>query len=391
MAEPIIDVDLLRTAEQDTNDPISGQPNKIEPPDYVKDTGEVYGDEVPVNWFNYRMNLIWQWLKHIVYDVMKGDYTFTGTKIFTSTSTSPKSITMNNGDLDVGGNTISEGDTTINGLLNATGYNVKFDSKRIIYTNDDFIYTGLIDSFKNPDGDEINSDISYAPSYIGLNNILFYKNSDFKMYKKSVNDVNNAINLTTYSVQNTGFAYCGNNIVVFAKHSDNKLYKKSVNDIDNETNLTTADVATGGAVYIGANNIIYRNGGTGFIRKKSINDINNYTEITTYLTNGAIYIGNNTILITKNDNKLYKKSVNDIDGEANITTYTAFSFIYIGNDKILFIKSDNKLYIKSVHDVDNERIVMSNAVSGLTYIGNGIIIYRASDGHFYKKDIKDFC
>jgi hypothetical protein len=393
MAEPIIDVDKLRTAEQDGIDENSGAANKLEPPDYVKDTGERSGDEPPVNWWNYWKNVVWQWLTHIVNDVMKGNYTFTGIKIFTSTSTSPKAITMDNGDLDVEGDTIVEGNLNVIGDLDILGYNFKLDSERIIFTEDKFIETGLVEDFKPIDGEEIVTESSLYPAYVGGNNLILVKNSDKFLYMKSVLDSDNFTAKTTYSV-NAGISiqpYCGNGIIIFKKNSDNKLYKKSINNVNGESNLTSYAIGNLSAIYTGNDSLIFIKASDNRYYKKSLNTIDAESQIITISAFGACYIGNNNICYAGASNYINKKSLSDIDNSTVLSTYAVQIIIYVGNNKILFTKADNKLYIKSVDDVDNERIVMSNAVSGLTYIGNGIIIYRASDGHFYKKDIKDFC
>lgn len=91
MSEPAIDVSKLRTASIDRTDPSTGAPNKYEPNDSTKDYGELSSAEPPVNWWNYRWNLIWQWLTHIVNDVMKGTYTFLGVKTFDSIPVLPAS------------------------------------------------------------------------------------------------------------------------------------------------------------------------------------------------------------------------------------------------------------------------------------------------------------
>lgn len=47
------------------NDPISGEPNILEPEETAKDSGWLYKQKPPQNWFNWLLNLTGKWIKYL--------------------------------------------------------------------------------------------------------------------------------------------------------------------------------------------------------------------------------------------------------------------------------------------------------------------------------------
>jgi hypothetical protein len=332
MAQPIIDVDKLRTAEQDGIDENSGAANKIEPPDYVKDTGERSGDEPPVNWFNYWKNVAWQWIHYIV--------------------------------------------------------------KGTITTPDNYRVTGLVDDMQNTSGHLLLSVNNGDFVYCG-NNILVYQSTvDFKLYRKSIYNDDGTINtdpgtaITSYIV-NTYTRYCGNNIIVFRKGA--KLYKKSILFIDNETQLTTYDVQAY-ISYVGNNKVVFQKTSDSKIYIKDIGVLDTESNLTTTQGRPLCGIGNNQFLFLDNTSYLFRKSISDVDNITQLTSNYTVSFAqYIGNDEIIMrTNKDDYLYIKSAYNAEKESII-SNITGTAIYIGNGEIAFKPYSGQYlYIRSIKDF-
>jgi Tol biopolymer transport system component len=184
MAEPTIEVDNLRTASEDVIDEGSGQANKTEPPEAVKDEGEKYGDEPPVNWMNYWKNLAWQWLQHIVDDVMKGVYVFTGKKTFTDTSTSPNEVVIEDGSVAIDVDLHVGGDATFDNQIQYPKNDV-IDDDATLEVNKDYFITGAGVNASLPAtanvGDAIGvfTDKASRILQVDAENVIGYKNSKF--------------------------------------------------------------------------------------------------------------------------------------------------------------------------------------------------------------------
>jgi len=408
MSKPTISEEKLEFASSDITDAESGQSNKVETSAAKKTNGWAWKEKPPFNWFNYWMNIVYLYIKYIVQEALEGTFTFTGVKTFTETGTSPKSIILDNGDLTVEGELVVEENINSGGSFDSEG-NINSNS---LYTQNDitihsqkdkFYDTGVIDDMEFERKNVITTyAIDEIIAYCGDGIIIFTKNSDNKLYKKSITDVDNETALTTYAIYD--FAYCGDGIIIFTKSSDNKLYKKSITDVDNETNITTFTASK--PRYIGDGLIVYIKASDSKVYRKSITDVDNVTNITTYTVGGyLLYVGNISsgvsryILFAKqSDSKLYIKDALVLDTETLLFDGVVDALAcYIGNGKFIF-KTSSIWYIKSIWQIDSvdtgDKIGSIDAWGNTIpeYVGNGYIVYEGYPGFGFiaLKSIKDF-
>src|SRR3990167_7627354 len=78
--------DLPQWASSTSNDAVSGQSNKIEPPAAKKTGGWSYREKGARNWWNWWMNLVYQWMQYLD-DYEENAHTWTALQTFSSGAT----------------------------------------------------------------------------------------------------------------------------------------------------------------------------------------------------------------------------------------------------------------------------------------------------------------
>lgn len=125
MAKPTIDVNKLEWASSDLNDSTTNnQDNRVEPSSAKKTYGWLFLEKPPFNWFNYWMNLVYQFMKWIVEEVIEGTFTFTGAKTFSDTT---QSVDKDTGAVIIGGGLGVEKNISSGGIIRyVTGIEIKY-------------------------------------------------------------------------------------------------------------------------------------------------------------------------------------------------------------------------------------------------------------------------
>jgi hypothetical protein len=304
------------------------------------------------------------------------------------------------------GHTINYDMYIIGGLLEETDWNdIRQDVDNLIIDQDDqFSQTGIYSSITIPSA--ITTYKVDDVCYCGNNTIVFKKNSDGLLYRKSILDVDNATAIITSAYDPLGkFCYIENNKICFRNYTGGILYTKSILDVDNAIAITSS--ITNGAIlaYCGNNYIVFGSNGA-YIRRKLTTDVDNATTITSdfAVASSINYVGGNKITYSDSaGGNFYIKNYNDSSNGTAVTTtnqssVSGISIVCgIGNNQIIFLNTVNHmLYKKSIFDVDNVTILSTvypwtGSTSALIYVGNGKIVYIDNTTQYlYILSIKDY-
>jgi hypothetical protein len=297
------------------------------------------------------------------------------------------------------GHTIDYDMYIIGGLLEETDWNdIRLDVDNLIIDQDDqFSQTGLYSSLVIPAN--ITTYKVKALCYCGNNIIAFIKESDDRIYTKSILDIDNETAITTYPVHAVGnmgrLVYIGSNNICYLSEPNRYIQKKSILDVDNATALST--VACGAVyAYCGNDIIVVKTDSVNYLRSKLITDVDNFTTITSdFIPSPASYVGGNKIVYGGVASaNLYIKNYNDTNNGSLVSTLNTAGVpaIGVGNNKFIYrADADDKYYIKSMLEQDNASIVLDLNSTNVRYIGNGKIMYTdSSDEKLYTISLKDF-